>query len=80
MIHKEQHPQAGKIVIVFEQAFNVEDWWDRIMGVSWKQCGGNPACLQYAIRKADNNVPDDDEVVYGKVCGMGMLVHVSELS
>ena len=79
MIHKEQHPKAGKIVVVFEQAFTVEDWWDRVAGGSWTKFSGNPACLQYMARTANNKIPLDDEVVYGKVCGMGMLIHETEI-
>ena len=58
----------------------IEDWWDRVAGKSWMNCDGNPACLIYAMRSADNDLPTDNEVLYGKrEDGRGSLVHVSEL-
>jgi hypothetical protein len=59
----------------------VEDWWDRVAGKSWMQCNGNPACINYAMRTvmSNMNIPNDNEVVYGKINGLGYLVHISEL-
>lgn len=57
----------------------VEDWWDRVAGMSWMVCDGNPACLLYAMRAGFSDLPTDDEVIYGKVGPYGHLVHVSEL-
>lgn len=90
MIHSEKHPLAGATVIlhpvnpyedVQESAeYRIEDWWDRVAGKSWMDCEGNPACIQYAVRSSiPNNIPMDDEVVYGKIGYLGYLVHVSEL-
>lgn len=87
-MHTTQHPLAGQVVRInddvvhpqFELAggdFEIEDWWDRLMGKSWMDCNGNPACMIYALRAAD--LPIDDEVVYGKFHGLGVLLHVSEL-
>lgn len=50
--------------------------------VSWMISDGNPACLEYAIRTAVQQlkVPAfDDKVVYGKVGGFGHLFHETEL-
>ena len=91
--HSEPHPLAGKTVKIKASAthrqypefggsdFRLEDWWDRVSGVSWMNANGNPACLIYAMRGADQKprLPIEDEVVYGKIGGMGSLVHVSEL-
>ena len=64
-----------------QKEIEIEDWHDRIMGKSWMFCDGNPACLIYAMRTAfsKNPVPTDDEVLYGKIDGLGYLVHISEL-
>lgn len=80
-IHEHDHPQAGQEITVVNgmfagALFRIENWWDRIAGRSWMVCDGNPACLQYAIR---SNHPIDDEVIYGKIEGLGYLLHVSEL-
>lgn len=89
MKHPEQSPLAGKTVKIKASAnqlggqeYRVEDWWDRVSGDSWAFCNGNPACLQYGMRTGfsrDIDVPDDDEVLYGKVGALGHLVHVCEL-
>ena len=57
----------------------VEDWWDRVIGKSWMHCDGNPVCLVYAVRSASARLPFDNEVVYAKAQGLGVLVHVSEI-
>jgi hypothetical protein len=59
---------------------SIEDWWDRVTGRSWQHSATtNPGCIIYGLRTVDNNLPIDDEVVYGKLNGMGVLVHVSEI-
>ena len=92
-VHKEQHPFAGKTVKIKKEVTHpqvwdfgggellLEDWWDRLVKKSWKDCDGNPACMIYASRviSASGEIPLDDEVVYGKLKGLGHLVHVSEL-
>jgi len=81
-IHPQPHPLAGKTVAVDLGGglvdYTVEDWWDRVAGMSWTVARENPACLKYAVRAAVGRLPLDDEVVYGK-SGLGHLVHVSEL-
>ena len=59
----------------------VEDYWDRVAGGSWMFAEGNPVAMAYAIRSGlvSTGLPIDDEVVYGKVNGIGHIVHVSEL-
>lgn len=90
MLHKEKCILAGKVLtikkaVVHPQVpnfggskFEVEDWWDRVHGKSWMDCAGNPACLVYAMRSGFTGLPIDDEVVYGKLNGMGHLLHISE--
>jgi hypothetical protein len=90
MIHTEPHPLAGQTVTVTFRTyypvavrtaeFKVEDWWDRVAGKSWMNSDGNPAALLYAVRSADENLPLDDAVVYGKIGWQGVLFHISEIA
>lgn len=81
-MHSDPHPLAGQTVTVDlgngPQAYEIEDWWDRVSGGSWMYADGNPAALKYALRSA-GRTPIDDEVVYGKVGPFGHLVHVTEI-
>lgn len=86
--HSTPHPLAGKTVTVTadlpdsnsaEHKFTVEDWNDRLFGRSWMFMEGHPASLSYAMRLVFAGLPTDNEVVYGKVQGLGHLVHVSEI-
>lgn len=84
MIHAAAHPLAGKVVEIksgsyIGMSYRIEDWWDRIAGKSWGVCEGNPACIDYALRTTLTDIPLDDEVVYGKIDGLGKLIHVSQL-
>lgn len=69
-----QYPDMDHII--------VEDWWDRLAGQSWLNMQQNPAVIIYAIRARQSkySIPIDDDVLYGKYKGMGVLVHVSELN
>jgi len=93
MLHNEKSLLAGKKVkikkgIKHPQILNfggseilIEDWSDRVIGQSWMFANGNPACLIYAVRTGFSklNIPTDNEVLYGKINGLGHLVHISEL-
>lgn len=61
------------------QTILIEGLWHEIMGKSWMFTNGNPACLMYAIRSTKDNLPTDDKVYYGKINGLGYLVHESEI-
>lgn len=94
-VHSQPHPLAGKTVQVFPKgkhlpaqdgrgvidghAYRVEDYWDRIVGMSWTLSVDNQAARAYAIRNSADNLPLDDEVLYGKIGSLGYLIHVSEL-
>ncbi len=87
-IHPNKSPLAGKRCKIKQQCGTldgkeiiIEDWWDRVSGVSWKYAVGNPACMMYGARIGfvDYDVPVDDEVLYGKIGNLGCLVHVTEL-
>ncbi len=82
---RDRHPLAGKTVTIKSgqyagEKYRLEDWWENVHGGSWKFAQGNPAALQYAMRCGlKDDLPVDDEVVYGKIGPFGHLVHVSEL-
>lgn len=59
----------------------VEDWWENVSGGSWMDAVGNPACIAYAMRTGlmKDPPPIDNEVLYGKIGHLGVLVHVSEV-
>lgn len=93
MIHPEPHPLTGLTVQLNETAtdpirnavtagayYRVEDWWDRVAGGSWTDTATtSPAAKHYAARRILADLPADNLVVYGKVDGLGHLVHASEL-
>jgi len=92
-MHKEKSEFADKEVTIKKRVKHpqvedfggskilIEDWWDRVTGQSWMFTQGNPACLIYAMRTgfSKKEIPTDDEVLYGKINGLGHLIHISEL-
>lgn len=92
IMHQEQSSLAGKTVKIKPDArhpqvtsfggseYRVEDWWDRLGQGSWKtEATRNPACMIYAMRRIMEDLPNDDQVLYGKVGSFGHLVHISEV-
>lgn len=80
-IHAQPHKLGGKTVKLKDGTdFTVEDWADRVLGVSWMAANGNPAALVYAIRVAMKKLPIDNNVLYGKIGWFGHLIHVSEIA
>jgi hypothetical protein len=94
-MHPESHALAGKTVKLNSTAkdplrgvllpdveFDVEDWYDyqfgRGGGHSWTQ-DQTFTTMHYFDRANAVGLPLDDEVIYGKVHGLGHIVHVSEL-
>lgn len=64
--------------------FVIEDWCENVLGCRWGHADGNSAAMEYAVRSAlngsNNNVPPfSDDVLYGKVGGLGHLFHINEL-
>lgn len=57
----------------------IENLWEKVSGKSWMISYGNPAAMQYGMRSGLNNLPVDDNVLYGKIGPFGHLVHVSEI-
>jgi len=95
MKHSQPHPLAGKTVTIKATSnlqngrintegpleYRVEDYWDRVSGKSWMVSNGSPAAMSYGFRTGLSNaiIPTDDEVLYGKIEGMGTLVHITEI-
>jgi len=77
---------SGKTVKIIKGTYKelnyvVEDWAENVFGQSWMDMKGNPACLKYAMRAGlKDNLPTDDEVLYGKIGILAELVHISEIS
>lgn len=62
--------------------FVVEDWQTRVYGgESWMEATGNPAAIHYAVSSALARppLPNDNRVLYGKIGGIGYMVHESEI-
>ena len=63
--------------------FVVEDWAENLLGCPWWAANGNPTAMEYAVRTGvfgrNNNVPDDNEVLGGKVGMFSHLFHINEL-
>lgn len=92
MGHRERHPLAGKTVKTKQgigmamsgvnlgnKEFVVEDWADRVLGMSVWAAKGNPAALEYAMRSALHNLPSDQNTLYGKIGMFGHIIHESEI-
>jgi hypothetical protein len=59
--------------------FCVEGYWEDIFGKSWMDSTGNPCAVTYGIRCGHFNIPIDNNVLYGKINGIGYLIHTSEI-
>ena len=59
--------------------FRVVGDWKATAGQSWLECEGSLECCRYAMRMGYNDLPIDDEVVYGYINDELHLVHKSEL-
>jgi len=59
----------------------IEDTDKEVFGSSWAAQDGNPACIIYAVRRGFNRaIQGDGQVYYGKINGLGELVHETELT
>ncbi|KAI4218049.1 MAG: hypothetical protein L6R40_008808, partial [Gallowayella cf. fulva] len=93
MINTNAHPLAGQFVTLNSKAkidptqgvvvagaeFRVEDYADRIMGGSIWAGPMTFAVMHYMARAEANSLPMDDKVLYGKINGLGHMVHESEI-
>lgn len=58
----------------------VVDWYERLGdGVSWRDNPGDPRTENYRMRRGLGGLPDDDDVLFARVDGMGQLIHVTEI-
>ena len=91
MSKRESHELAGKTVrlnlaaeapnLQTTATFRVEDWFENVVGMGWKSAKdtGNWAAKNYGLRAKIGGLPQDNDVVYGKVGGLGHIIHISEL-
>lgn len=72
-------PQFATMVVA------IQDYYDRVTGNSWTGGKGfsitqlNMPVALYAIRQRINNLPPDDEVLWGVMNGQNILLHVTEI-
>ncbi|QBI97727.1 hypothetical protein SEA_DOGFISH_38 [Gordonia phage Dogfish] len=88
-IHPEPHPMADCAVVVRVKSIAadnpqpmvlmVEDYWDRVTGGSWQTAVDSGEALAYGLRAGFARLPLDDEVLYGTIGSVTLLVHVSEI-
>lgn len=85
---RETSPYAGMTVQlradakeIGGQPCEVVDWYVNVAGRTWHEAltAGDPKADGYNIRHGMAGLPDDDEVLFGRVDGMTMLVHVTEV-
>lgn len=79
-IHKDPYKLSGQTVRLKNgQEYKIEDYADRVLGMSWMQANGNPCAIKYAVRAACQYLPIDNDVLYGKIDGLGEMIHVTEI-
>jgi hypothetical protein len=85
---RDPSPYAGKTVTLRADIQNigglpaeVADWYERLHdGIGWRdRIAVDPRCESYNMRSAMAGLPDDNDVLYARVDGMGMLIHVTEI-
>lgn len=85
---RDPSPYAGQTVTlrpdardIGGQSAAVVDWYERLHdGVSWRdRIGVEPKVEAYSMRAALSGLPDDDDVLFARVDGMGALIHVTEI-
>lgn len=61
----------------------IEDWWQKIVGENWQTSAfHNPSVYNYGLNHQNDYSNHDvsvNWVLYGKIGGLGYLVHVNEL-
>lgn len=73
--------QDNREMITPGATYWVEGKVSEVYGGSWKDyMFNNWAAKHYAKRVSLFNLPDDDEVYYGKIDGMGHMLHRSEFT
>ncbi len=59
--------------------YRVEDTVMNVLGRSWIDHKGNAGCIEYMVRMVQDGLPIDNNVYYGKIGGLGHIIHESEL-
>lgn len=61
--------------------FSIEDWWDRVSGRSWGDRPWSAEQMVYAARMVRDRrpPPPDEEVLCGKIGGVPVLIHLTEI-
>jgi hypothetical protein len=86
---RDPSPYAGQAVTLRPDARDigglpaeVVDWYERLHeGASWRsRIAADPRCEGYNMRSAMAGLPDDNDVLFARVDGMGTLIHVTEIS
>lgn len=73
--------QDNRQMILPGATFWVEGKWSTLFGDSWRNAKyTNWAARHYAKRVELFNLPDDDDVYYGKIDGLGHILHRSEFT
>lgn len=78
---------AGKAVRLRQDAAElgghqaeVVDWYERTGGgIPWRFAEDDPRTENYRIRSGLGGLPDDNDVLFARVDGMGQLIHVTEI-
>ena len=63
-------------------AADVVDWYERTgQGITWRQAldAEDFRAQGYAVRRGLRSLPDDDEVLFARVDGMGRIIHFTEI-
>jgi hypothetical protein len=84
---RDPSPYAGQTVRLRPDAAElgghqaeVVDWYERLGDkVPWRDNPGDPRAQGYTVRHGLGGLPDDDEVLFARVDGMGQLIHLSEI-
>lgn len=84
---RDPSPYAGQTVRLRPDAAElgghqaeVVDWYERLGDhLSWRDNPGDPRVQGYTVRRGLGGLPDDDEVLFARVDGMGQLIHLSEI-
>lgn len=85
---RESHPLSGRTVKVktadsFDGSeYVIENWWENVNPQPWEiaAMAGNFAALNYAMRVIELGLPNDSNVVYGKINSLGYIFHESEIA
>lgn len=79
---RESSPYAGQTVQLKNgYEYDVVDWYELAAGRTWKAAlaDGDPRAESYNVRHGMAGLPDDDDVLLGRMDGIMQITHVTEL-